>query len=41
MKKFLKPIVQEITEVFGRGNNTCSSSGQGNANTCQNVGSGY
>lgn len=40
MRKFIKPIVQEITDVFGRGNNTCTSSGQGTANNCQHVGNG-
>ncbi len=37
MKKFIKPIVQEITEVFGRGNNTCISSGSGNNNNMCNA----
>ena len=39
-KRFFKPQVEQITDMVGRGNNTCTSSGSGNANTCQHVGNG-
>lgn len=32
MKKFICPEVVEISELYGRGNNTCTSSGSGNNN---------
>lgn len=40
MKKYIKPVILELLELYGRGNNTCASSGQGIANTCNHVGSG-
>ena len=40
MRKYIKPVILELSEFYGRGNNTCTSSGQGNANTCNHVGSG-
>jgi len=32
MKKFVAPIIQEISDLFGAGNNNCTSSGKGNNN---------
>jgi hypothetical protein len=40
MKKFVTPIVQEISDLLGRGNNnTCTSSGSGKNNQCSTSGS--
>ena len=33
-KRFIRPIVEVIKSTLGRGNNTCTSSGSGNANVC-------
>ena len=32
MKEYLRPVVLELSELYGRGNNTCTSSGSGNNN---------
>lgn len=39
MKKYFKPIILELSELYGRGNNTCTSSGSGrNNNECNRSG---
>ena len=40
MRKYIEPIVIELTELYSRGNNTCTSSGKGEYNSCTHVGAG-
>lgn len=37
-KKFVTPMVTEISNVFGAGTNTCVSTGSGNNNQCTTSG---
>lgn len=39
MKKYFTPVIFELSELYGRGNNTCASSGSGNNNNpCSHAG---
>ena len=39
MTMFMKPVIVEISSLYGRGNNTCTSSGSGNNNNpCNSAG---
>ncbi len=40
MRKFIRPIVKEINNVFAATTNTCTSAGTGNNNNCSTSGMG-
>ena len=40
MKRFIRPIVKEINNIFAAKTNTCTSVGSGNNNNCSSSGMG-